>query len=295
MESLYSTYLQKLSSEISILTDKSEETTDNTLKALWLAAAGTPVSVLKAEDTELTELNTQQTEMLDTLINERIKGVPLAHITGRQSFMGMEMLASGSALIPRKETEILGYTAIETLKGIQQPDLLVLDVCTGAGNIALAIASSCETCKVYAADLSPEAVELARENSKFLNKTAQLEFYCGDLLEPFKDAGLKGKINLLTCNPPYISSSKVADMPDEISEFEPGLAFDGGAFGINLLKRLITDAEVYLCHDGYLAFEVGLGQGNMIKKLVEKSALYKNIKTVNDDSGNIRVIVAQKN
>ena len=294
MKGIFNEYLSQLSKKILILPDKDEETAVNTLKALWLAAAGTPVSVLKAEGHELPELSTHDLVKLEELIIKRVENVPLAHLTGRQSFMGMEMLAGPGALIPRKETEILGCTAIETLKQIPVEKPYVIDVCTGAGNIALAIANSIKNSKVYAADLSEDAVRLAKKNADFLGLSSQVEFYCGDLLAPFESFDLYEKINLLTCNPPYISTSKVSGMPNEISKFEPSLAFDGGAFGVNLIRRLIIDAEKFLCTDGFLVFEVGLGQGDIIKKQVEKSALYTNIKTVNDNSGNPRVIVAQK-
>ncbi len=99
-------------------------------------AAGTPVSVLKAERNELPELSAHDLVKLEELIIKREEGVPLAHLTGRQSFMGMEMLAGPEALIPRKETEILGYTAIEILKQVSAEDPFVIDVCTGVGNIA---------------------------------------------------------------------------------------------------------------------------------------------------------------
>ena len=294
MNDIFNKYLAQLSEEISILPDKHEETPVNTLKALWLATAGTPVSVLKAEGCELPELSTHDIAKLEELIKKRIENVPLAHLTGRQSFMGIEMLAGPEALIPRKETEILGYTAIEILKQISAEKFYVIDVCTGVGNIAFSIANSVKNSKIYAADLSEDAVKLAKKNADFLGVSSQVVLYSGDLLEPFESIDLYEKIHLLTCNPPYISTSKVSGMHDEISKFEPGMAFDGGAFGINLIRRLIVDAEKFLCTGGFLVFEVGLGQGDIIKKQVEKSAIYTNIKTVNDDSGNPRVVVAQK-
>ena len=296
MQKIFDRYLEKLSDNMSILPDKSEETPYNTLKALWLAAAGESVSVVNAEKADLPALSDDALSELEEMVNRRLNNVPLAHITGRQSFMGMEMLAGPDALIPRKETEILGNAAIQILKeiscAVEEPH--VIDVCTGAGNIALAIANSDGSAKVFAADLSEDAVRLAKQNAEFTGLSSQVEFHCGDLLEPLECLELSEKIHLLTCNPPYISTSRVSDMPDEISEHEPSLAFDGGAFGVNLIRRLISDAEKFLCKGGYLAFEVGLGQGDLIRKQVERSAAYTNIKTVSDDSGNPRVVIAQK-
>lgn len=286
--------LGRLENELSFLPDKPEETASTTLKALWLAASGNPVSVELSENSSLPELTIPQKNMLDELIQKRITGIPLAHLTGRQSFMGIEMIAGPEALIPRKETEILAKTAIEILQSINLENLYVIDACTGVGNIAASIASNIHNTRIFASDLSESAVKLARKNAEHLNLDTQIEFFCGDLLTPFMDMGLLGKVNLLTCNPPYISSSKVSSMPEEISSHEPSLAFDGGAFGINFICRLIQEAAKFLANEGYLAFEVGLGQGNIVKKQVEKSRMYKNITTINDNQGNPRVVVAQK-
>lgn len=296
MDIMFNQYLELLSENLITLPDKPEETAENTLKALWLKASGNSVSVIKAQEEELSELSTDELIKLEDLIKKRIDDVPLAHLTERQSFMGLEMLAGPQALIPRKETEILAKASLNILQKIsaKQSEICVVDVCTGAGNIAVALANSNKNIKVFAADLSEDAVELARRNTNFLNLDDQVKLFSGDLLEPFKDLELNGSVDLLTCNPPYISSSKVPDMPAEISNHEPELAFDGGSFGINLIRRLIKDAAKYIKPEGYMAFEVGLGQGEVIKKQVEKSNLYENIYTVNDGSGNARVIVAQK-
>lgn len=294
MDRLYTERLKLLTDKLSILPDKNEETPENTLNALWSTASGRPLSVRMAGTISPGDLSDSQIDYLDQMIDRRLKGTPLAYLTGRQSFMGLEMIASQAALIPRKETEILAATAINIIKKHMTGNINVIDTCTGAGNIALAIASYCNNTTVFGADLSDEAATLAGQNSRLLGLEDRVSFYSGDLLQPFEGLGIKNKVSLLTCNPPYISSSKVADMPKEISDHEPKLAFDGGAFGINLIKRLVTEAADYLLVDGFLVFEVGLGQGDMIKKLVEKSNLYTEIKTIQDEAGQSRVISARK-
>ena len=293
-ENIFDQCLEKITDAISILPDKPEETPLNTLKALYLKAAGIPVSVVKAETHELPELNEEEINTLYKLIDKRLQGVPLAHITRRQSFMGLEMLAGPQALIPRKETEILAHSALEILRDLDADNITVIDVCTGAGNIALSIAGAIENADIYAADLSEDAVDLARENADLLGLSSQVKFYSGDLLQPFETLDLYAKVHLLSCNPPYISSSKVQEMPQEISSFEPQLAFDGGSFGINLIRRLISEADKFLIDGGYLVFEVGLGQGDVIKKQVEKTGLYSDIRMINDEAGMPRVIIARK-
>ena len=291
---IYNSRLGLLREKLSILPDKTEETPDNTLKALWSTAAGNPVSVIQANDIVPTVLSDSQIKTLDELLAKRIQGIPLAYLTGRQSFMGLVMLTRNDALIPRKETEILATTAIAIANKYLPATITVIDTCTGAGNIALAIASHCPHAHVLASDLSEQAAILARENAEHLGLAARVTFFSGDLLAPFNTPDLQGKVSLLTCNPPYISSAKVTDMPAEISSHEPRLAFDGGAFGINLIKRLVSEADSLLSATGTLVFEVGFGQAVMIKKLVEKTGLYTQVDTVNDTAGHPRVIIARK-
>jgi release factor glutamine methyltransferase len=287
-------YLEMLSAKLSILPDKNEETPVNTLMALWLSAAGIPVSVIKAESCQIPELTDSQRVMLDELIERRLNNVPLAHITGKQSFMGLEFHCGPEALIPRKETELLAATAIRKLQDIDKNNINVIDACTGAGNVAIAIANSIVNSYVYAADISDGAIELARKNAELHELCSRVDFYCGDLLKPLSKLGLQGKIDLLSCNPPYISSSKVPEMPHEICTHEPEAAFDGGPFGVNIIFRLITEAQELLGSQGYLVFEVGLGQGATIEKFLNKTGAYHNIQLIDDEAGNARVLVAQK-
>jgi len=294
MNKLFDEYLETLSTRLSILPDKQEETPLNTLRALWFSAAGVSVSAIKSEFYELPELSNDEYHQLRELIRKRLENVPLAHLTGKQSFLDMDFHAGPEALIPRKETELLALTAINILKDMDAQQVNVIDVCTGAGNVAIAIAHSIEKAMVFASDISDGAIKLAKRNAKLHKLSSKVSFYCGDLLQPFDKMGLKSKVDLLCCNPPYISSSKVSEMPCEISGYEPGEAFDGGAFGVNLICRLITDAEKYLRPKGYLAFEVGIGQGAAMLKYFNKTGSYYGTRMLNDGFGNPRVIVAQK-
>ena len=291
---LFDELLDRLSRKLVLLPDKPEETPESTLRALWMLAAGEPMSVASAMNRELPDLDASQQEELNKVIQRRLDGVPLAHISGRQSFMGMELLAGPQALIPRKETELLAASAIDILRqGKDEGEVRVIDVCTGAGNVALAIAKAVGHARVYASDLSGEAVDLARMNTEMHDLSDRVVLYAGDLLEPFRNLDLQGQVDMITCNPPYISSAKVPAMASEISEHEPEMAFNGGVFGINLMRRLIAEAPDFLRNGGYLVFEVGLGQGPAMRKQVEKFPDYARVNTVEDAQGETRVIVAQ--
>lgn len=292
---LFRARVAELSRALTTLPDKPEETAEGTLAALWHAAAGQPLSVRRATGTALPELDAAGIARLIGLLALRIAGTPLAHLTGRQQFMGVEMLASAEALIPRAETELLGRTALALLQGIleERGEATVVDVCTGSGNLALALASHEPRARVRGADLSDDAVALARRNAAHLGLSGRVEFRCGDLLAPFESADFLDRVDLLVCNPPYISSGKVAGMAPEIIGHEPRLAFDGGPLGIRILQRLITQGPRYLRAGGWLAFEVGLGQGNGIRQRLEKQGGYAEIRTACDANGEVRVLAGR--
>lgn len=293
----FSSHLKYLSDRLEVLPDKPEETPDATLKVLWFAASGIQKSIQQACKDKLPDLDENEMVLLQELVDKRLSGVPLGHISGIQEFMGVAFQVGPEALIPRKETEILGFAALDILNNIvdSQNSALVIDVCTGSGNLALALAHHQNKSTVYGADLSADAVNMANKNMHFLNLDERVEFRVGDLLEPFKEKELFNKIDLLTCNPPYISSKKLETMPEEIISHEPQLAFDGGPFGVKILQKLILEAPQFLKSGGWLAFEVGLGQGEPMTKRLNKNPAFKTIKPANDVNGEIRAILAQKN
>ena len=230
-----------------------------------------------------------------------VQGTLLAHLTGPQCSMGIEMLAGPEALIPRKETEILGGAALDVLRetAAANGNALVIDLCTGCGNLALALAYHEPACQVFAADLSPEAVDLARRNAEYLAPQSpaiqeRVTFAVGDLFEPFDDARFVGRVDIVICNPPYISSRRVDEMAAEVSDYEPRLAFDGGPFGVSVLVRLLAEAPRYLKPGGWLCFEVGLGQGDLIRRRLERSSEYGAIETRSDPDGHPRALLARR-
>jgi release factor glutamine methyltransferase len=291
---LYQACEALLAAQLKILIDKPEETVTSTLYALWHAAAGTPLSVQRANQYPLSALDAPATARLQALLHQRISGTPLAHLTGCQQFMGIELQVTADALIPREETELLGHAALTHLQNIirEKNHATVIDVCTGSGNLALALAHHTPRARVWAADLSETAVALAQRNAKNLSLDDRVTFRAGDLLAPFDTPEFHGKIDLLVCNPPYISSGKVDVMADEIIGHEPRLAFDGGPLGIRILQRLIAEAPRFLKANGVLAFEIGLGQARGIRKRLEQHGGYGNIGEIADRGGQTRALTA---
>lgn len=295
-EELYNNLKTSLEGKLTLLGDKPEETIDSSLKALWHAASGVPKSVDEAVKSELPELTGQQAIALHGLVQQRLDNTPLAHITGRQSFMGIELLSDRRALIPRKETEILGRKALELSMGIarEKQKVNIIDVCCGAGNLGLALAYFNTSAVVSAADLSQEAVDLTRDNILFLNLGERVHATQGDLFSAFEKDEYYGKTDLIVCNPPYISTAKVQKMTAEISNNEPVMAFDGGMLGTKIILKLIGEAPKFLTRKGWVIFEIGVGQGPFIMQLCERSEHYDQVESVSDDLGNIRVILVRK-
>src|SRR5882672_11381103 len=159
----FSDLLQEVQRFWTPLPDKPEETPERLLSALWSTACGAPVSADRAGEERLPALDAGSLERLRHLIERRKSGVPLAHLTERQTFLGLELLAGPDALIPRKETEILGRAALAKLHCLAQARgaLTVIDVCTGSGNLALAYAHYEPAARVYASDLCQSAVDLS--------------------------------------------------------------------------------------------------------------------------------------
>ena len=281
-------------SKINLLPDKPEETIETTVRALWLCAASVPASAARAVKMPLPSLTEDQRQKLADLLEQRSRGVPLAHLTGWQHFMGLEFKCTSQALIPRKETEILGNAARAILADKYLRDNpRVLDLCTGSGNLACAMACHAPQCVVFAADLSREAVELARSNARHLGCVDKIHTFAGDLFAPFESEQFYRSFDLIICNPPYITSAKLPSLNQEIIGYEPKMAFDAGPLGLSILWRLFQDAPRFLKNGGWLAFEVGLGQGAGLVQRLSKNTRFTNVQAMLDEKGNIRAIIGQ--
>jgi release factor glutamine methyltransferase len=291
----FATLLAEVEAFWTPLPDKPEESAAGVLCALWRTACGDAVSVSRACRDPLPPLDEPALERLRSLLERKRAGVPLAHLTGRQSFMGLELLAGPGALIPRRETEILGRAALAKMRWIAERDgaARLLDVCTGSGNLALAYAHYEPRARVCASDLSPEAIQLAWQNAAHTRLAERVEFRVGDLLEPFETPEFLGACDFVSCNPPYISTAKVKAMHPEISLFEPEPAFNGGVYGVSILTRLVRQAPRFLKPGGWLGFEVGQGQGPVLARQLAKNPQFSIVERFTDEAGEVRAILAR--
>ena len=202
---------------------------------------------------------------LQPVIERRLRGEPIEFILGRTTFMGMQFFCTPAALIPRQETELLARTTLDLITERQAygEPLLVVDMCTGCGNLAVALAVHAANIRVFASDVSLEAVDLARANLIQYDLQSRVSLFCGDLFAPLAAAGHVGCADILVCNPPYIPTGSLDKMAPEIIENEPVLAFNAGPFGIDIFRRLIDESPVFLKPGGNLVFEIGRGRRNL--------------------------------
>lgn len=159
--------------------------------------------------------------------------------------------------------------------------------------MALALAAHEPRATVYAADLSGAAVELARRNAVRLGLDERVEFRVGDLLTPFEEPRFLGQVDVLTCNLPYISETRIDRLPAETSRHEPRMAFDGGAFGVSVLQRLTRSAGRFLRPGGWLVFETGARQGEAMVRRLAANPSVAEVRSVADPDGVVRVVLGQ--
>lgn len=221
----------------------------------------------------------------------RAAGTPLEYITGQTRFMGVDVHIDTGALIPRAETELLGNTALALVS--EASEQRVIDMCCGSGNLACALAVHRPLLRVWASDLTPQAVTIARTNTMRLGVADRVSVRQGDLFEPLADLGLAGTIDVIVCNPPYISTGRLERDRAELLNHEPREAFDGGPYGVSIFQRVIRDAVPFLKPSSHLLFEVGVGQERQVLALFARSRAYTPAVIHNDHTGVPRVVGAQ--
>jgi len=209
---------------------------------------------------------------------------PVQYVIGETDFMGLKIRCDARALIPRPETEVLVGCAEDFLRGKENP--VVVDVCTGTGCIACALAKRVSGARVLATDLSPAALDLARENARALG--AEVEFRQADLLAGVAAAS----VDLVVSNPPYVSTAACSGLDRTVRDFEPRLALDGGADGLRTISRLVSEAAHVLTSRGRLMMEIGDDQADAVAEILCKTTDLQFLSRISDCAGRARVAVA---
>jgi release factor glutamine methyltransferase len=233
------------------------------------------------------ELDEPTLGKLREMVKRRAAGEPLQYITGVAEFCGLEFLVDRRVLIPRPETELLVETVVERLKSVTSPRMV--DVGTGSGCIAVALAKKLPGAEIFAVDASSEALEVARANAIRHEVEKNSRFFQADLLEVFTDSCWADAI---VSNPPYVAAGELARLPKEVRDFEPVRALAAGEDGLEVIRRLVMSAKRILSPSGFVALELGAGQCAAAQELFVKQG-YEVTQVVKDLQGHERVIVAQ--
>jgi len=229
------------------------------------------------------ELPPEKEKQFQEFIQRRRAGEPLAYIIGHKEFFGLDFFVAPGVFIPRPETEILVEKALELAQSFP-PDLLLADVGTGCGAIAISLALRLPEAQVYATDVSPEALEAAQRNCRRYGLENRIQFLQGDLLQP-----LPRPVHLMLANLPYVPEEELPHLQEEIRHFEPPGALAGGVGGLDLIKALLPEARSKLLPGGAIILELAPGQTSKLAELVRESFPQAEVEIVRDLSGLERV------
>ncbi len=227
-------------------------------------------------DEELTEREEKHYQLLT---EKRGGHVPVQHLTGTMNFMGLDFDVAENVLIPRIDTEYL----VEEAMTYVEDGARVLDVCTGSGCILLSLMRFKNDISGVGVDVSDDALELSRKNAEKLG-VENVKFIKSDLFR-----NVEGKFDYILSNPPYIRSSEIDGLMDEVRLHEPHLALDGGEDGLDFYRKIAHEAKDYLEPEGRLFFEIGFDEGDALREILSEEG-YRDIEVVRDYSGNERVV-----
>jgi release factor glutamine methyltransferase len=238
------------------------------------------------------DLDETALEALRGMVKRRVAGEPLQYITGETEFCGLKLMVDKRVLIPRPETELLVEVVAGRLKGEdgeRKEVAKIVDVGTGSGCIAIALAKRLPGAEITAIDVSAEALEVARGNAALHQTEKNIRFLESDLLQ-----NLPGSLraDVIVSNPPYIADGELAKLPKEVRDFEPVRALAAGEDGLKVIRRLVMDARRILSPSGFMALEIGAGQRAAVEEFFGQQG-YDAVEVVKDLQGHERVIVAQ--
>ncbi|MFW6104250.1 MAG: peptide chain release factor N(5)-glutamine methyltransferase [Candidatus Bipolaricaulota bacterium] len=256
------------------------------LEAEKLLAHTLDVDRLKLYTNPDRPLDKKELDNFRPLVKDRKSGQPLQYITNQVSFMGFTLKIDDRALIPRPETENMTEEILSRFR--EQKNLTVLDLGTGSGAIAIAMARFLVQPKVTAVDKSTDALGLAKINAKKNDLEDQIEFLQSDWF-----SGVSSTFDLIVSNPPYVASSEIVELKTEIKNHEPIEALNGGKEGLREIKHILSGVEEYLTENGAIFLEIGHAHGNKVKEYASSVNLNE-IKLLEDLQGKDRILYARK-
>lgn len=227
------------------------------------------------------------------LVKRASESEPIAYLTGRAHFFNLEFQINRDVLIPRPDTETVVENVLQLARrttGFETPR--ILDLCTGSGCIAAAIAHHHKHASIVAIDISPAALAVARGNIEKLGLAERITLLEGDLFEPLSGQPDRDPFDMIVSNPPYIATPKIAGLDRSVRDYEPITALDGGEDGLKLIRRIIEGAPARLRSNGWLFIEIAFDQADQAKALALQSPDFNDWRVIKDHAGNDRVLTA---
>ena len=234
-------------------------------------------------------VNEQVCQQMDAAVQRLMNGEPLAYILGKWEFYGLELIVTPDVLIPRDDTCAVAALAIDQSLFLDSKPR-ILDLCTGSGCIGLAIASRVKDTKVTLADLSPEALAIAKQNIVLHHLTSRVSCVKANALEA--PPAFMGKFDLIVSNPPYITTREMLELPHSVAGFEPRMALHGGEDGLKFYRAIAQNYANALKPGGFLCFEFGDGQGDDVCSILEENG-YTIIQRTKDYNDRERAVIAR--
>ena len=226
---------------------------------------------------------------MDQSVSRIRSGEPLAYILGQWEFYGLKLYVDDHVLIPRDDTCAVTALAIQKALFLDKAPR-ILDLCTGSGCIGLAIASRVKDARVTLADISKEALMVAKKNTVLNYMTGRVSCVQSDALG--KPAAFLGKFDMIVSNPPYITTQEMTELPESVRNFEPHLALHGGNDGLDFYRSIVENYTDALKPGGFICFEFGMGQGDGVCQILEENG-YTILERSRDYNDRERAVIAQ--
>lgn len=247
----------------------------------------------KSQETLVADLETYGSQavcaQMEECVARILAGEPLAYVLGEWDFYGMTLQVNSDVLIPRDDTCAVTDLAIKKALFLDS-NPRILDLCTGSGCIGLAIAHRVKDARVTLADISREAMAVAKKNISLQKLTGRVSCVCADALQ--KPTAFLGKFDLIVSNPPYITTEEMKELPRSVKDFEPHLALHGGDDGLDFYRSIAKNFADALKPGGYLCFEFGMGQGDAVCRILEMNG-YTILERSRDYNDRERAVIAQ--
>jgi release factor glutamine methyltransferase len=240
-------------------------------------------------------LDPAQLSAFRDLVRRASEDEPIAYLTGRAHFFSLEFEVTRDVLIPRPDTETLVENVIQLVRhqpGLETPR--ILDLCTGSGCIAAALAQNLKNAVVIATDISPAAVAVAKKNLERLGLAPRVTVEHGDLLQPLEKIVDRSPFHLLCANPPYIPTNQIPQLDRSVREYEPLSALDGGLDGLTIHRRILSESPPKLTLDAHIFLEIAFDQAPEAQEMMRNHPDFKDVRILKDHAGNDRVLTARR-